>query len=305
MTVGNRLYFSKKWKTFPDFLQDYIKLVLDKEWWQAEFAKPAAERHEIIRWCVHHCEFQKKHIDEIVRGAGIVPDGVTKAYSLLCYDLYILEHHRKLQGLVVNRLKQGGQFQGARYELFVAATLIRAGFQVRFEDETDSTTKHPELIAYHKQMDLTIAVEAKSRHRPGVLGHQGELQEQEDLKLGLHRLLSRASQKTGIHPLIVFVDINLPPNMISPLNESSWLGEIRLEIENAFAKSRELWPYALAVVTNHPFHYGNFNDPEPISMNYISMPGCDGNPLVDPRVADVIEKSLRQFGAIPQHFPDY
>ncbi len=45
VAVGNTVHWSKTWRTFPDFLGDYIKKKVGLEWGAAEQAKPFAERH--------------------------------------------------------------------------------------------------------------------------------------------------------------------------------------------------------------------------------------------------------------------
>jgi hypothetical protein len=44
------IYYSDKWKFFPDFLRDYVPEVFGIEWCKAEAPKPEAERHPVIRW---------------------------------------------------------------------------------------------------------------------------------------------------------------------------------------------------------------------------------------------------------------
>lgn len=68
-----------------------------------------------------------------------------KAYLLLSYDLYLIRHHGALQKIIIERLKWEDQFQGTRHEIFAAATCIRAGFEIAYEDETDRIKKHPEF----------------------------------------------------------------------------------------------------------------------------------------------------------------
>src|SRR5579871_3411024 len=40
VAVGNNIYWSGKWKTFPDFLMDYMKGKLGPEWIKPELEKP-------------------------------------------------------------------------------------------------------------------------------------------------------------------------------------------------------------------------------------------------------------------------
>lgn len=146
VAVGNRIYYSPQWRTFHDFLFDYIKQVLGAEWGQGELSKPIEARHQILKWYDALCRFQKNQTPDADGMYRAVPNGAAVAYLLLAYDLYILADHLHLQDRLVARLKHPDQFQGARYELFVAATCIRAGYRIEYADETDSTTQHPEFV---------------------------------------------------------------------------------------------------------------------------------------------------------------
>lgn len=52
VAVKSRLFHSKGWLTFHDFLGDYIKMAMGVEWGQAELAKSLDQRHPILVW--HH-----------------------------------------------------------------------------------------------------------------------------------------------------------------------------------------------------------------------------------------------------------
>jgi SEC-C motif len=302
VAVGNSLHWSNDWKTFSDFLFDYIRIVLGLEWGQAELAKPETKRHQILHWYAHVCEFQRLQKRNSQGLYKMSPDGITSAYLLLAYDLYVLRNHQNLQDVVVRRLKLPDQFQGARYELFIAATLIRAGCRLEFEDETDVANKHPELAATHRTTGAVFDVEGKSRHRPGVLGQPGSKQRLSELKIGLHRLLNRGSEKAGTRPLVLFVDLNLPPEYANTLNDQ-WIGEIRTEIGRVASKNCGVWPFALAVVTSYPHHYGEFGRADPLRWSYIVEPEPIGWPP-QRQIADDLEQSLGQYGNIPNFFPD-
>jgi hypothetical protein len=64
VAVGNKVYFSKKWKVPDDFYSDYIKDILGSEWWNAELVKPFEQRHLIMQWYCKFCEYQKKFFKE-------------------------------------------------------------------------------------------------------------------------------------------------------------------------------------------------------------------------------------------------
>jgi hypothetical protein len=60
----------------------------------------------------------------------------------------------------VQRLRSYEAFQGARYEIAVAATFVRCGFDIEWVEE--KAKKHCEFNATHKGTGENIAVETKS-----------------------------------------------------------------------------------------------------------------------------------------------
>ena len=127
VAVGNRLMHSKKWRTFPDFLGDYIKTVLEPGWGNAEIKKPLAERHPLMQWYDTYCRYQQEVITQpgMVTSSKVV--GVVACYLGVAYSLYLLDHNVELQKRLLQRLRNPRQFQGAYYELLVANTLILCG----------------------------------------------------------------------------------------------------------------------------------------------------------------------------------
>src|ERR1700687_4467248 len=87
---------------------------------------------------------------------------------------------------------------------------MRAGFTVDHEDET-SPGRHVEFTATNKKSGLRLAVEAKSRHRPGVIAQPGIGKSGDQHDYGLSRLIKDAVAKQSSLPLVVFIDTNLPP----------------------------------------------------------------------------------------------
>src|SRR5260370_24786653 len=80
IAAGKRVMRSEKWKFVPDFLLDYVPGLFGKEWWDAEVAKPEAERHQVFQWrtgCLRHRK--TGHFDEEGKWA-VAPDGNSAAY---------------------------------------------------------------------------------------------------------------------------------------------------------------------------------------------------------------------------------
>ena len=209
--------------------------VMGSDWGKNEPEKPLAEPHTILQWYNHLCEQQKGLMRDKNGLYSIVPDGISSAYSLLAYDLYVLRQHGKLQGEVVRHLRHEDQFQGARYELFVAATFVRAGFDIDYidyEDETDRTKKHPEFVAKHQASGFVVSVEAKMRHRDvAQLAAAGA----GAVRAGVKWSLRNAAAKQILHPLIVFVKLNLPPE--------SYIMDIKFPKYNYFLGHAESSPF--------------------------------------------------------------
>ncbi len=173
---------------------------------QAEAAKRQNERHPIVKWHDHLVELQRDQQRDTKTGlVSAVRDGVLSALLALSYDLYVLRNYSKLQDEVVARLRHRDQFQGARYELFVAATFIRAGCDIAYEDESDGSKKHTEFAAKHQESGFEMSVEAKARHMRGDF-------DMATIRPGVRDLLLNAAEKGAAHPLVVFVELNLPLN---------------------------------------------------------------------------------------------
>lgn len=300
--IGNRLQWSKHARTFPDFLMEYIAQTLGKDWGESEIKKPLEERHQILQWYHRLCQFRQTLKRDCNGFIGGVPNGVTNAYMLLAFDLYALRHHLALQSKVVNRLKNKVGFQGARYELFVAATFIKAGFDIDFEDESDGNSKHPEFIAKHRQTGQLVSVEAKSRHRPGILGFCHSPVTEGEPKASIKGLLDAAMEKPAKHPYVIFIDINLPPSSGSVF-EATWFKEVA-ETATRVGRTAETdpAPFNQIVFTNHPFHYGNDDDVSPRPATLSAIPNHTKIPISYPRVLTAIHEAAEKFGNIPDNF---
>jgi hypothetical protein len=167
-----------------------------------------------------------------------------------------------LQKRIVERLKHKDQFQGARHELFSAATCIRAGYTIEFEDESDRSQKHSEFVATHRQTQQSICVEAKSRHRQGILGVSGTRSPDDEVRVRVRGLLNSALKKPVSHPFVIFLDLNLPPSSPVPLTQE-WFQKIGKPILREREKEGANDPWNLLVFSNYPDHYVDDEQPAP------------------------------------------
>jgi len=192
-----------KWKTFFDFLGDYIKRTLGEAWGNDELKKPFVDRQSILKWYHHVCELQRKYITTPGKVYSGPMTGAASAYYRLAYNLYFIAHNgTDIQTRLLSRLRNPEHFPGAFFETQVAAWLIRAGFELEFENESDRSTLHCEFTATYPSSKVQFSVEAKSRH-PGK-------NNQCPKSLNVGRQLRLALEKKANYTRLVFLDLNHP-----------------------------------------------------------------------------------------------
>lgn len=195
VAVGQTIHSSANWSTFHDFLRDYPVIALGRDWWAAEMQKQPGEQHKIIEWFIR-CREQASTLanssaSEKLR--GLPATGAVACYMHFAYDLYSLQHANEVETLLIDRIKSPAGFAGALHEVRVAASLLRAGFCLEMEDETDRRSTHVEFVATHLASGTKYSVEAKRR---------------EGVRLKFNKLLNRALSKHAEHQRIVFIDLN-------------------------------------------------------------------------------------------------
>ena len=310
VAVKNRLLHSKKWKTFIDFLGDYIKTAMGSgDWGNKEIRnKPLEDRHPILQWYDMVCHQQRKYIKtpgEIYESPKI---GAVAAYYGLAYDLYCLDHNAELQKKLIERLKNNDNFYGARYEVAVAAILIRAGFTIEFENEDKRGSTHCEFTATSRRTGRKFSVECKHRESGSKNG---------ELKLSkLGGTLRAALLKKANFERIVFIDLNFPydPKKYDkfPPQMDIALHHIR-KFEKNPANGRDL-PSAFLFVTNNPIrhHLNDVNVGHAVITDGFKIPEYKTNqpyPLHDAIVnrekhKDIhhLFKSMERYSEIPVTF---
>ncbi len=293
VAVGSRLYYNPEWKTFTDFLLSYVRDVMGKPWWDSQLAKPAAERHPVVRWFDHWVERQESARHEEDGLLSAVPDGTMSALILFAYDLYVLRDHAKLQEEVLVRLRHADQFLGARYELVVAATFVRAGFDFEYEDETDNTRKHAEFVATFPRHAFRAAVEAKARHRKMSTGFDVST-----IRPGVKALLLNAALKATETPLIVFVELNLPPE---DSERPSWFPEVDAVLAEIATENGGHSPFAAVIFTNRPHMYGAPGEADPSRHVYARWPAGGG---ISDTLVEALGSASHQYGNVPSRFPE-
>ncbi|HET6178690.1 MAG TPA: hypothetical protein VFE61_17310 [Candidatus Sulfotelmatobacter sp.] len=196
----------------------------------------------------------------------VTADGLTGAYLSFAFNLFAIENSRRLDDLLLHRLKHPEKFQGALHEIFVEATCLRGGFEIEKEDEGDRATRHAEFTATHRATGERFSVEAKSKHRPGVLGQAGVAQPHEKLRLTYGSLINDAVAKNPKHPLVIFLDTNLPFRSAhhvygnNPEAPSRYITELCKRICNEHGGKS---PFVMLALTNIPHHYAAAHEKDP------------------------------------------
>jgi hypothetical protein len=250
--VGKSVYQRPEKETFYDFEIHHLLWTLGKDWFDAEMKKPLGERHVILRWRTERNEQLKKHQDPekpADHPVSVPSTGRMRALQVLADDVYHLAHSGGIPKRIIERLRDGTQFQGARNEILTASLLAKCGFTIRFIDDTSK--RNPEFFA--ERGNERIAVEAKSRHRRGVLHERGDFNQ--DAPAKIRELYENAAgQNPGDCPFLIFIDVNLPltPN-VEPLKRT-WV----VEAMKAFGdrQSEELQNRDTALIlTNYGWHF--------------------------------------------------
>lgn len=220
VAAGKSLHFSSRWQNFHDFLNGYLAAKLGKEWGERQVQLPIDQQHPAVQWLTHLALSQQ--------GAQPEPDGwysttvgAGNAWIRLAYDLYLIDHNAELQRKLVRRLRDPVSFQGARFEAAVAAMMLASGYELAFADER-GPGKHPEFYGTHRETGFVLAVEAKSRQRPGIMGFQPGVQASPPQSCGIDRMLLAAVEKDTDKPLLVFIEVNSPAYGGEPAIKAIW-----------------------------------------------------------------------------------
>jgi hypothetical protein len=242
VAVGSEVLFGK-WKTFHEFLFHYVMHAFGKDWWMSEASKEPANRHPLLNFYCEAAEQLKQAIKEPGIVVSIPTTGVIAAVIGLAYDLYLLSHNLGAQSALIARLKKPDQFFGAYYEASVAGILIRAGFDLEFQDESEVTTTHCEFMATWRETGRKFSVEAKRR-----------APEKTNFDVGnqLHSALKKRASDTRI----VFIEVNVPQPVASSPEET--LAKVLTGLttrEQKLTVDRQPAPPAYVILTNNPFFY--------------------------------------------------
>lgn len=229
-------------------------------------AKAEADRHFVMKCFEDYERFTREMATpENQQLAGVWatgPSGYALYLLSLAWDVASLIGASNLPDDLVARLLDPVAYQGARYELAVAAVFARLDCDVRFldQDETLRGEKHVEFIATHRPTGQQIAVEAKSRHRAGVIHVPGDADADDPLRgdaRAVRGLFKKATEKAPEEmPFFIFIDVNAPLEPDADGLDKRWMQDIR-EWMGRFPTPNAEEPdaYNALFVTNFAPHY--------------------------------------------------
>jgi len=177
-----------------------------------------------IWWQAMRAQAQSRH--HLGPQRGLMSTVPVLSFFTVAYDLFVIADNAEPRDRLLKSLRVADQFHGARYELMIAACLVRAGFSFTFSDEEDLSTGHSDGLAVHRRTGKRYAVEMKTKGRPGVLGKPGERPPHETMRGNVSRQLREALAKPADAERLIFIDMNLPPSPRGGQGEGvSWQGD--------------------------------------------------------------------------------
>lgn len=295
--VANVIYRRPMDETFHMFLFRRFSDVLTQAWVVKEEQKE--NPHTLIKWF--------REAQGVISAADGLPGdrvrsvkltGNMRALLAIAYDFYTLQHcGAPVPPKLLNRLRDEVQFQGARYEIAVAGLACRAGFQIKWVNDA---TKHCEFIGTHRVTGDRAAFEAKSHHREGVLGRDGEFNPGAAKTKVFDHIREAIDQAPNDDiPLVIFDDLNLPLSVGELSKEKGWFKEVEDHLQKyGFLNKQEYRRCAVLVVTNFSWHFHHEIPPEKNEL--VTHFHLGGRYSLKPdTILQYIDLAAKQYGFVP------
>ena len=307
--IGSRVYPGRPAReTFHEFILHVLRQTLGESWWAVQTALPETERHFILKCFEQLSLFLSEHTnpEELAREGQVSAhaNGWVRYLISLAWDVATLIHAGEPPDELIDRLRDRDNFQGARYELAIAAIFARLDCSIRWLDADPAlrSIKHVEFEATHRPTGQTFAVEAKSRHRAGVLNQPGTRDPDDPLRAdarAVRRLFMNAIAKAPTDkPYFVFVDINAPRAA-----DAEWQADVQQWMNRLPASTAET-PDAFnaSYVTNFSPHY-DAHDISPGGTWLVVWPRYTRVPLQHDLQPKLIQ-ALNAYGRVPAFAED-
>lgn len=247
--VGARA-FQGRWVFFSDFLTDYIKHVFGRSWGEDEQRDSADAQHPVMRWAEHlqrqmeRAKAQEPSPDGLF---SMPASGAATAWFELAYDLYLIHHHGREEdqdaiNALIARLRLAPEFVGARHEARAAGLLLRAGFEVSWQEGVGRRHGgHGEFTAVHPETGKRFWVECKCRQGSGRKTPR------------FTHLITNALRKYAEHERLLFIELDLPAPQIAR-DGGGWPAWAASKLRHLEATADAALPKAHVVFSNYPHH---------------------------------------------------
>lgn len=201
--VGPEYWSHSHLSSFRGCVSYILYEVLGRDFFKREMSSPLEERHQLAIWHTLYEELKAAGGEP----AALADVGGTVSYVMLAYHIFLVMDNAELPESIVRRLRSKENFQGARYEINVAAMMIVAGYKIEWMPHSPDSAV--EFIATHRD-GRRFAVEAKSKHRLGVLKPGVINSPEPPRRIDFQHLISRGVRKNPNEPLLLFVEANIP-----------------------------------------------------------------------------------------------
>jgi len=298
--VRKKVFSRPPTETFHEFLNLWVQLAFGEAWWREQQSLRVEKQHVVIKWSKAVTAWlTANQIDKNSVGDklwSVQMSGRAQSLLHLGFDLFCLQQADLMPDSLVERLRNYRGFQGARYEVAVASIFARAGFRIQFCEEEEGK-KICEFIATLRS-GLRVAVEAKSRHRPGILNEKGV--PPDEYRADFKKLYEKARKKKPDLPFVIFIDANLPPAPNIPWEESPWLQDIKGIFDDFTEPSLDQPdPHNMVVITNYgSFFYGD--DLAKLQPALYIVSEFPIRQLPNERVLNAIQRVVERYATIPR-----
>lgn len=304
--LGSKIYIREQLnETFHDFLIFILTETLGDAWITEQHSLTKSNKH-FLYFCFQE---YKKWRDSLIKKSSLlptqrwegVPNGWTKHLFCLAFDVASLEHTGGIPHDLLKRLRNKNEYQGARYEIAIAAIFARLGFSIKWNESSGDRLKHCEFLAL-SATGMTIAVEAKSRRKYGVINEPGDPDHEANLRgKKIKQLLNKARLKSeyGKMPFIIFIDVNAHMGTGEKWTEIPWVRDVLLSARRSTPVTIENPDLCTATYfTNFSFHYHEDNESN-FQEHLSAIPLHTRFPPSDPQLFSDLQLALKNYGHVP------
>lgn len=301
--VDSGYYIRNERETFQEFLVHQLKHGLGWQWGAHETEKPLDQRHVYIRWLNSFSTLVRERISKKYKIGENLYSSDANGDSLMllsfAYDIFTLRNANELPKNKIRQLREWNKFQSVRYEIAIAAVFVRAGFKLEWFDDRTTTAKHGEFVGTHTTTGEKIAVEVKSRYRPGTYHVEGE-KKIDQIKIGAKNKLNEAmTQIPNNISSMIFIDLNIPMEKYDQKFEQGLTSEIKHIFDDYPNLTKDNPSLCNATIfTNWSWHYFGIDEVQPSTTTIKSFPIYVKNKLSN-NVINLLNRAIDEYGKIP------